>query len=127
MVLVWPHVGGTELNIADGLYQVVAILVMFPLIVAIGAGSRVTDDRSMKVCKFLGDISYPLYVTHYPWIYLHMTWAATHKDAPMHVHILVAVSIMIIAIAIAYAVLRLYDEPVRKWLRDKLFSKPVKA
>ena len=28
-----------------------------------GAGS-VTTGRTAKACKFLGDISYPLYITH---------------------------------------------------------------
>ncbi len=80
-----------------------------------GAGSQVTDTRSMAVCQFLGEISYPLYITHYPLIYLQMTWAANHQQAPTHVHIIVAISIFIIALALAYASLRLYDEPVREW------------
>ena len=27
-----------------------------------------------RVCKFLGDISYPLYMVHYPFIYLYYAW-----------------------------------------------------
>ena len=40
---------------------------------------------------------------------------------PASTHVFVAVSIFILAIAIAYASLKLYDEPVREWLKRKLF------
>lgn len=30
-----------------------------------------------------GMISYPLYITHYPMIYVQMNWAARHADAPL--------------------------------------------
>ena len=45
----------------NGLYEAFVILACFPLIVALGAGSKVTDARGQAVCRFLGDISYPLY------------------------------------------------------------------
>ena len=44
----------------DGLYQAIAIIVCFPLIVLLGAGSRTTDAFSTRVCKTLGEQSYPL-------------------------------------------------------------------
>lgn len=120
-----PRVGGTDpANFwMNGLYETIVILIVFPLVVAIGAGSKVTDTKSQKVCKFLGDISYPLYITHYPLIYVQMGWALTHQDAPLDHHIMLAVSILCIAISMAYACLKLYDEPVREWLRGKLFAK----
>ncbi len=102
----------------DGAYNAFAILIVFPLIVAMGAGSKVMGQKSMKVCKFLGDISYPLYITHYPWVYMQMTWAASHKDAPVGTHICVAILIYFMVIAIAYAALKVYDEPVREWLKQ---------
>ncbi|MBO4984873.1 MAG: acyltransferase [Bacteroides sp.] len=122
-ILVIPHVGGEANKWMDGVYNAVCILLLFPLIVTMGAGSRVTDKRSMKVCKFLGDISYPLYITHYPWIYVHMKWAAEHQDAPLGTHICVAVGIFFLVIAIAYAALKLYDEPVREWLKVHVLMK----
>ncbi len=101
----------------DGAYNAVAILFLFPLIVAMGAGSNVTGRYSTSICKFLGDISYPLYITHYPWIYVQMNWAARHADAPLGTHVCVAVLLYCLTIAIAYAVLKVYDEPVREWLK----------
>lgn len=122
-----PRVGGaTPANYwMNGLYETIVILVVFPLVVAMGAGSKVVGEKSQKFCKFLGDISYPLYITHYPLIYVQMGWALNHHDAPASQHIMVAVSIFCIAIAMAWASFKLYDEPVREWLRNKLF-KPSK-
>ncbi|MCD8235482.1 MAG: acyltransferase [Prevotellaceae bacterium] len=124
-LLVMPRVGGSnpENYWMNGLYEAVCILILFPLIVVMGAGSNVTDKRSYAVCKFLGDISYPLYVTHYPLVYVQMSWAATHKDAPLGTHVLLAVGMFCLAIFIAYASLKVYDEPVREWLKNKCFKR----
>lgn len=73
----------------------------------------------MAVCSFLGEISYPLYVTHFPLVYMQMSWAANHQDLPIGTHIAVSVSILLLAIGIAYASYKLYDLPVREWLRKK--------
>lgn len=107
----------------NGLYEAFCILVCFPIIVAIGAGSSVKGGKSEAINKFLGDISYPIYITHYPLIYMQMSWAESHKDAPLGMHVFVAVSIFFLAIALAYAALKLYDLPVREWLKNKLFTK----
>lgn len=116
-VLVCPWIGTAEHPWVDGLYNIVAVLLIFPLIVSVGAGSSTTDKRSSAVCSFLGKLSYPLYITHYPWIYVQINWASHHQDAPLGTHIWVAVSIFLFSIAIAYACLKLYDEPVREWLK----------
>lgn len=118
VILAWPCVGKGEFGWANGLYCTVAVILLFPLIVVMGAGSRTTDSKTTAWCKWLGAISYPLYITHYPWIYLQMKWAADHQDLPVSVHVTVAVSIFILSIAIAWASLKLYDEPVRQWLKE---------
>lgn len=123
IILVLPHVGGQEHEWMNGVYNAVSILFLFPLIVAIGAGSQVTGKKSYALCKFLGEISYPLYITHYPLIYFQMAWAADHPEAPTGTHVCVSVSLFIMAIGIAYASLRLYDEPVREWLKQHVLMK----
>lgn len=122
-ILVIPYAGTDSRPWTDGAYNAVSILVLFPLIVAMGAGSTITGRRSVAVCKFLGEISYPLYITHYPWIYVQMNWAARHPDAPLSTHIFVAISLFIMAIAIAYASLTIYDKPVREWLKQHWLMK----
>lgn len=121
--LVMPHVGSTSMPWIDGGYQTLMILLVFPLIVAIGAGSRVSDPRSVRVCQFLGEISYPLYITHYPLIYMQWAWVLSHPDASLGTHIFVSVSVFIAAVGVAWACLKLYDLPVREWLKRRWLMK----
>ena len=124
IVLGMPWMGlGTEgaARWTNGLYEAFCIIVCFPLIVAMGAGSSVMG-KSKAINKFLGEISYPLYITHYPLIYMQMSWAESHKDAPLGTHIFVAVCIFMLAILVAYGSYKLYDLPVREWLKKKWFT-----
>ena len=73
VLLGMPWMGiGTEGDArwTNGLYEALCILVLFPLIVAIGAGSSVKGGTSESINKFLGDISFPLYITHFPLVYM---------------------------------------------------------
>ena len=117
-----PTLGGGN-KLVDGVYQLVIILLGFPLVLSIGAGSSLKGKKSSRICKFLGDISYPLYITHYPLIYLHTSWAQRYPDAPFGTHVMVAVSTLVIALFIAWAALKLYDEPVREWLKNHWLKK----
>ena len=121
--LVVPHIGGQTHAWINGLYCSIVILLVYPAIVAGGAGSELKGVRTTAICKFLGMISYPLYITHYPMIYVQMNWAAQHADAPLGTHIWVAVSIFLASIAIAYASVKVYDIPVREWLTEKFMHK----
>lgn len=119
-----PQIGGKSC-VGDGLYQVFAIVVMFPVIVLIGAGSKTTDKRSAKWCETLGNLSYPLYITHFPLMYMQMAWVSSHKDSPVWHHVVLNLGILLVAIGIAWAFLKLYDEPVRAWLKKKLYALPA--
>ena len=112
-----PCIGG-KTGVPDGIYQAVCILLLFPLIVLTGAGSVTKGKRSTAVCKWLGDISYPLYITHYPFMYMQMSWVAEHGDAPLWMHIMMNAGVVFISILLAYGLLKVYDEPVREWLKD---------
>lgn len=117
-----PTLGGDN-KIVDGIYQLCCILFVFPLILLIGAGSTIKGRKSNALCKFLGDISFPLYITHYPLIYMHTSWAHRHTDAPLGTHVLTAVGTLAIALFIAWAAFKLYDEPVRAWLTKRWLRK----
>lgn len=114
-----PNLGRETHQWINGLYCAVIILFVYPVIVAAGAGSPLTGSKTIAVCRFLGMISYPLYITHYPMIYVQMNWAARHPEAPLGTHIWVAVSIFIASVAVAYASVKVYDIPVRQWLTEK--------
>lgn len=115
-VLAIPCVGG-EGSILNGFYNAFSIIVVFPLIVAIGAGSVIKGVKGNRICDFLGQISYPLYITHYPLMYVQMSWVYSHVDAPLFSHVTVNVGVFILSIFIAWAALKLYDLPVREWLK----------
>lgn len=122
MILGVPTLGDGN-KMIDGVYQLFCILLIFPLILAIGAGSSVRGKKSMGICKFLGDLSYPLYITHYPLIYMHTSWAQRYPDASLGTHIMVGVTTLLIALFIAWASFKLYDEPVRNWLKEHWLKK----
>lgn len=113
-----PCIGGTGC-ILNGIYNSGCILILFPIIVIMGAGSRINGAKSAKICTFLGEISYPLYITHYPIMYMQMNWVWNNPDAPLYAHIVVNVSTVLLSLGLAYASLKLYDTPVRKWLTEK--------
>lgn len=128
VILVMSRIGGVnpENFWMNGLYEIVAILFVFPLIIMMGRGSKLAGERYEGLCKFLGNISYPLYVTHYPIIYVQMSWAATHQDAPLSQHIFMGCCYFVIAIGLAYASMKLYDEPVRAWLSRRFLYRGKK-
>ncbi len=125
MIMAWPCIGGKQ-GIQDGIFQAVSILAIFPIIVLAGAGSVTTNRWSTKVCKWLGDISYPIYITHYPLIYMQLAWAEKHSDAPLYMHIAVAAGVFFLAVLIAWALLKVYDEPVREWLKEHWLKRQSK-
>ncbi|MEJ7665884.1 MAG: acyltransferase family protein [Hymenobacter sp.] len=45
-----------------------SIIFIFPLVVWLGARRAYSQRQGARLSKFLGDISYPLYITHYPLI-----------------------------------------------------------
>ena len=112
LVLSLPRIGGEENVWANGLYEALCIIFIFPLIVSIGAGGRLTGKHSSRICKFLGDISYPIYITHYPIVYVYTAWVS-RNDATMAEGAPYMLLVFVAAVALAYACLRLYDLPLR--------------
>ena len=106
----------------NGLYEAFCIICIFPVIVSMGAGGRITGRRSAAVCKFLGDISYPVYITHYPLVYIYTAWAF-NRQATLAEGLPYMLLTFVGAFALAYACLKLYDLPVRKWLTERFLKK----
>ncbi|ENZ83437.1 MULTISPECIES: acyltransferase [Caulobacter] len=117
-----PRFGVGDQRWINGLYEAACIIGLFPLIVAIGAGEQRADGPSVRVARFFGELSYPLYITHYPLIYIYTGWVVDGKpDAARGA--LVGAGVLAAAVTIAYASLKLYDEPVRRWLSTRLFGR----
>jgi peptidoglycan/LPS O-acetylase OafA/YrhL len=120
IVLYMPRIGGAEHVWMNGIYESVCIIIVFPLIVYLGASGVMQTQRENTICKFLGDISYPLYLVHYPLVYFYVAWISNHKGVTIVQAWPYALLILTGGIVLAYATLKWYDEPVRKWLRKKL-------
>ena len=121
-VLSAPRIGGEDGYWMNGLYEAFCIICIFPVIVSMGAGGRITGRRSAAVCKFLGDISYPVYITHYPLVYIYTAWAF-NRQATLAEGLPYMLLTFVGAFALAYACLKLYDLPVRKWLTERFLKK----
>jgi peptidoglycan/LPS O-acetylase OafA/YrhL len=117
-VLSIPRIGGSEHVFLNGLYESFCIIIVFPLIVLLGAGGKIEGKQVSQICKFLGDISFPLYITHYPIMYLYIGWISDTRHTFTEAWP-VALLVIVSSIAFAYACLKLYDEPLRRWLSKK--------
>lgn len=115
VLLVIPRVGDGESLWMNGLYDTVCFAFLFPLLVYLGASGKTTDKHTTRVCKFLGDISYPLYMVHYPFIYLYYAWVK-NESLTFVQSLPGALALVMGNILLAYLCLKLYDEPVRKYL-----------
>ena len=122
IVLAIPRIGGSEHLWMNGLYDSLSIIFIFPLIVFLGASGEVKGKYIPKICKFFGDISYPIYITHYPLIYIYTGWVYNNK-VPFGEAWPFGLLTLIASILLAYGSLKLYDEPVRTWLNKKLLLK----
>lgn len=111
----------------NGLFEAVCILFIFPILVWIGASGKTTDKRSTQICKFLGDISFPLYAVHYPLMYLFYAWLIDNKLYTFGEVWPTALMVYIGSILLAYLCLKCYDEPVRRWLTKKFMPKKPAA
>ncbi len=99
----------------NGLYEAVMVAVLFPLIILSGAHSQI-GRWEMAVCKFAGRISYPLYILHFPFLLIYMNFV-TFKKPPTATAYMAGVAAFIIVVTFAWLVVRLYDEPVRRWMK----------
>ena len=102
------------------IYEVTCVIVVFPLIVYMAASGTTTDRASTSLCRFLGDISYPLYAVHYPFMYLfyyYIGFPETWRTPGETWMLMVALAVG--NVLLAYAALKLYDEPLRKLLSKR--------
>ena len=95
----------------------VIVILYFPLLIALGAGATLTPVWK-KICTFLGNLSYPLYMTHYAVLWMFGNYYSSHKPAAGQLTVIITVSVLLLA-AFAYLVMRIYDMPVRNYLNRK--------
>lgn len=93
------------------------IVIYFPFLVALGAGATLKPSQQ-GLCRFSGQMSYPLYITHY-----FALWAFGNyytQEQPNHQTLMwVIPAVISVQLIIAYLAMKFYDLPLRKWLSPK--------
>ncbi len=124
-----PRVGNPDQVWQNGLYDSLSIIFVFPLVVYIGASGETKGKMASKISRFLGDISYPLYIIHYPFIYMYMAWIDKNQSfinsSPFGkpTMVLISIGVLLLCVILAFALFKFYDVPVRKWLTQKFMKK----
>ena len=95
----------------------VVIIFYFPLLIMLGAGARFSE-RAGRICRFFGNISYPLYMTHYAAIWIFGQYVTNHKLSAGQLAVVVASGVLLL-LGVAYVVMRWYDIPLRRYLTAK--------
>ena len=99
------------------LAELMIVTLYFPLIVSLGAGATVSP-RLHSFCKFSGNISYPLYMTHYFVIWIFGGYYTLyHPDRVTLTLIVVAGALLLVGFA--YLVMVFYDIPLRNYLQKR--------
>jgi peptidoglycan/LPS O-acetylase OafA/YrhL len=96
------------------------ILVIFylPLLVSLGAGANLAG-KHQKINNLSGDISYPLYMTHYPFVWIFLTYVSKEKPSIAELSWVIPISVILL-VSLAYLVFKFLDFPIRRYLSDKL-------
>lgn len=115
VLLSMPRIGGGDAMWLNATYELVCIFLIFPALIYWGTSQVGVSPRLLSVCKFLGALSYPLYIIHYPFIYLYILWVKANNYTFVD-SIWGALGLYVGVIALAYMLLQCYDKPVRKLL-----------
>lgn len=121
-VMACPYVGGAEPNINNALYDLFCTFFIFPAVVYIGACGNTTDRFSTSTCNFLGQLSYPIYIIHYPVMYLFYAWVWKNSLAFDQVWP-VCVCLFFGIVFMAWCAMKFYDTPVRNYLTARFVNK----
>lgn len=98
----------------------VLVVLYFPGLVALGAGARVSAWGA-TVCRWSGELSYPLYMIHYPFLWLFLSYLEHEKPAFATQIALIPVATGLLLL-LAYLVLVGFDVPLRRYLRQHLLA-----
>lgn len=96
------------------------VIVYLPLLVSLGAGTSLAHHHQ-KINSFSGDISYPLYMVHYPFVWIFLTYVSTQKPPLSQLMYIIPISILLILI-LAYVISRFVDQPVRRHLTQRFIK-----
>ena len=109
-----------DISWANGLYDFLCAALLFPAIVWLAASDSSASASTLKVGRHLGDLSYPLYAIHYPFMCL--LFGRLGFDGNVYDPHLVltewplALCITLGCPVLAWLLFKYYDQPFRRWL-----------
>jgi len=106
-----------------GLYEAFCVIVVFPLVVAAGAGAAPVAGLTATVCRWGGRLSYPLYLLHYPFVNIFANWLRATHPSSAHVKLVVG-GLAVFFLLLSWLALRFYDEPLRARLNAYFRTAP---
>lgn len=112
-----PFIGSCGAWCLNGVFEVVCIIGVFPAIIWLAASGTTTDHVSTSICRFLGNLSFPLYIVHYPLMYVFYMWLIKNEVYTLAKTWPVALATVLCSIGTAWLCLKFYDKPIRKWLK----------
>jgi peptidoglycan/LPS O-acetylase OafA/YrhL len=105
------------------LIEPLIVIFYFPLLVSLGAGATLSSKYN-KINKLSGDISYPLYMTHYPFMWIFANYVVAEQPSMNELAWVIPVS-TIALVALAYVVMQIIDTPIRSYLKTKLVDRKL--
>jgi peptidoglycan/LPS O-acetylase OafA/YrhL len=96
----------------------IIVILYLPFLVALGAGATLRPAFA-KICKFSGELSYPLYMVHYPFIWIFFSYLEKCKPTASQLLVVIPVSVVLL-IGFAWLVLKFIDAPIRKYLKGRM-------
>lgn len=115
-----PQVGGERAAWINGLVDSAVVILLFPGLVWLAASDLETSERASRVSRWLGDLSYPLYAVHYPFMSLFFFYLGFGGELlPMQKvfdHWPMALLPLCAGLVLAWLLMKYYDKPLRRWL-----------
>jgi len=97
------------------------IFVLFPLVVTAACQQSISGTKA-RISELLGDLSYPVYVMHYPAVFL-FAYIYARTPIPHPAQMLITIPVILV---VCQMILRFYDEPVREYLSRRLLHRSAK-
>ncbi|MBR5964054.1 MAG: acyltransferase [Bacteroidaceae bacterium] len=101
-------------------YELLCVMVAFPALVWLGALGNAGSLFGRKTMLWIGECSYPLYMIHYPFIYLYIGWIKDGRN-PFGTHSWsTPVALAILCVALSAVLMIAWERPARAFLNKKI-------
>ena len=109
-------------SVVQPLFDILAVMAIFPLIILLGAQSQ-THKKTDVIVTLLGRLSYAIYILQ-DIIYALINYLLTYVSSPYGSLLLTPMALLAVFL-IAYLFDRFYDKPLRRLLTQKIIVKRV--